>query len=600
MARREKEGGAQPLEIAAVSPAAPQVATEGPYRVVFDGWAYNKEELLRIAGAPSATDDALAILRAYRHLRRDLFPRLKGRFALLIWDGDREQLLCVRDPLGCYPLFYAARDGELVLSTGIGELVEQPGVSDELNRVVIAEHLCRRWPDSQDTHFRAVRRVPPGHVLAVGRGERRLDRYWNPVPAPDSDDWLDEDELERFDEVLDQAVKRCLDMGPAGIYLSGGIDSVSVAAMAVDECRRSGMPLPLGLSLVFPHPECDEEDVQRGVAAQLGIPQVLVQYDEAVGPRGRVLAAADLSRGMPIPLMHLWSPAYRRLAAEGVARGCKVILTGGGGDELLGVSPFRAADLIRRGDLAGLWQLFRSQHRSYPWSAPAMMRSTFWSFGARPLLVRAGRRVLNRVAPSLLRARWRRQIAASTPIWVRPGDPELARELAARAEQLVSKPSLSSNFYHDESREALDHPLVSMGMEELFEEARQIGVPILEPYWDVDLQEFMHRVPPQLLNSGGLTKGLARSMLARRFSELGFERQRKVISINFAGETFATEAPRALEALGGAEALAELGIVDQRLLDEEVARMVSDRRERAKSHVLWDVVTVEAWLRARS
>src|SRR5919108_594023 len=200
----------------------------------------NRTELSRTGGGPSDASDAMAVLHAYRALGHGAIGQIKGRFAVLIWDGRREQLVSARDPLGTYPLFWAERDEEVLFSTGMDDLVRQPGVSNALNRVVLAEHLSSRWPEMADTHYEAVHRVPPGHVFALGSDGHRLYRYWDPVPQPDSDDWIREDELERFDALFDQAGRRCLQPGPAGVFLSGGLDSVSVAAVATDLSRRHG------------------------------------------------------------------------------------------------------------------------------------------------------------------------------------------------------------------------------------------------------------------------------------------------------------------------------------------------------------------------
>jgi hypothetical protein len=138
-----------------------------------------------------------------------------------------------------------------------------------------------------------------------------------------------------------------------------------------------------------------------------------------------------------------------------------------------------------------------------------------------------------------------------------------------------------------------------MELERTFEDGRRAGVPIHEPYWDADLQAFLYRVPPGMFQQGGRTKGLVRQMLARRFPELGFERQRKVIADGFASDIFVNEIPQMLREMGGAKALAELGIVDPRQLDDAIARVASDPAERSRSFLLWHVISLESWARSR-
>ena len=575
-----------------------RLAVDGPYRAVFDGRIYNRDRLRELGGAPSEANDAEVVLHAYRALGAEMLARIEGRFVVLVWDGARDELVCARDPVGRLPLFYATSGEALTFSMGFEDLVRQPHVSAELSRVALAEHLAGRWPDPEDTYYTAVRRVPAGHALVLGRHGRRLYRYWDPVPTADSDDWVGEDEIDRFEELFDQAVERCLDGDPAGVFLSGGLDSVSVAAVATDLCRKRGLSAPWALSLAFPHPDCNEEEVQRGVAGGLGLPQAMLGYDDAVAPMGPVEAAVEGSRRMPMPLIGLWPPAYWRLMAEGKRRGCKVILTGGGGDEMLLPSQYIAADLLARFDLRGWWRLFRELRRSYPWSMPWMIQSTLWRFGARPLLQRAIRDAVGSVAPSALERRWRRQIDARMPPWVSP-DPAVRREMVDRALAHVAEWPPPSDFYYHECRAALDHVTVSLEMERLFEEGRRTGIPIMEPFWDAELQAFLYRVPPDVLNQGGRTKGLVRGMLARRFPELGFERQKKVIATSFATDAFVSELPKLLEDMDGARTLRDFGVVDQAQIDEALARMVSDPREWRTSHWLWHLVSLEVWVRAR-
>src|SRR5205823_430261 len=138
--------------------------------------------------------------------------------------------IVARDPLGAHPVFYAQRESSVVFATHPRLLLAQPGVSRALNRAAIADHLCSRWPDNQETFFQAVRRIPPGWRAVVHAGRITLDRYWDPVPRYDRPiEWLSNTDAERFSEVLDVAVRRCLRFGPAGVFLSGGFDSVSIA-----------------------------------------------------------------------------------------------------------------------------------------------------------------------------------------------------------------------------------------------------------------------------------------------------------------------------------------------------------------------------------
>src|SRR5882672_11326139 len=368
--------------------ALPVCAKRPGLTLVLDGILYNRRDLQAELGdalAPPGGNDAEVVLAGFQRWGEDVLRRLRGAFTLLIWDSSRDVLLCLRDPLGSYPLFYADGHQELLLSTSVDALLRQPNVSRDVNRAALADHLVDRYPRMEETCYEAVSRVPPGHVLRVTPEGRRSHRYWD--PSPDGKvKWLTPDEVEQFDELLDRAVSRCLSIGPAGIFLSGGLDSVSVAAVATERCRIEGLPKPWALSLIFPEPKSNEEIVQRGVAAQLGLPHVVKPFFEATGPQGLLGPALALSSSLSAPLMNTWLPAYYQLALEGKRRGCQGILTGGGGDEWLTVSPYLAADLLRDFDLAGFYRLWQSMRHSFKRSSFALAGSLLWTFGAQPLL----------------------------------------------------------------------------------------------------------------------------------------------------------------------------------------------------------------------
>ena len=128
--------------------------------------------------------------------------------------------------------------------------------------------------------------------------------------------------------------------------------------------HRKGLPPPWALSLGFPG-EGNEEEIQRRVAADLGLPQVFMKLGDAVGDDGLLLAALKMNSQWPTPMLNAWNPGYRRLGLEAKRQGCKVILTGGGGDEWLGVTPLLAADLIRTLNVVGLYQLWSMMQSSY-------------------------------------------------------------------------------------------------------------------------------------------------------------------------------------------------------------------------------------------
>ena len=253
-----------------VLPGGVQWAERGHLRCFFHGVLFDRELLANSSDRDESTfSDAALILRAYERRGEGALSRLRGSFVVAIIDRARDLAIVARDPLGSHPLFYVNANRHVLLAAALQPLLDQPGISRALNRAALADHLCLRWPDPQETFFTAVRRVPPGWRAVISRGQLRLNRYWDPAPEDTPIQWLTAEETARFDEVFDRAVDRCLRTGPTGIFLSGGLDSISVAAVATERARQIGQPPPWALSLAFPDPACDERVVQAAIARKL-------------------------------------------------------------------------------------------------------------------------------------------------------------------------------------------------------------------------------------------------------------------------------------------------------------------------------------------
>ena len=589
-----RPAGRERFEVSAGSGSSHSVSSDGDVTVLFDGLLHSRREWLDTFSVPTASDASL-VLHAYRRWGAEgLLERVKGLFALVVWDARKDLLLCARDPHGLHPCFYADDAGDLFLSASPQALAEDPRIPGTVDRVAMAEHLCHRWPKLESTYYEAVRRLPGGYALSIREGRRTISRYWDPIPPGRPIDYISDEEAGDFTELLDQAVERCLPGGPAAIYLSGGLDSVSVAALAEEQLRdRDAAPL-LALSLVFEHPDANEEGTQRGVAAKLGLDQRIVTVSDAVSTNGLVADALEMSASRSAPMMNLWNPAYAFLGHVAGEQGCEVILTGNGGDEWLegGVHHVRRA--LERLDLATVYRLWASMQRSYPYSRSRVARNVLWTFGLRPILGDGAKWVLARAAPGVLARRERTRFSQKTPAWIAP-DPELRDQMLERfrAHRRAAR------------RGALDNPMVAYDLEEFYESGQRMGIPLLHPFWDADLTAFLARVPSRLLMRDGYSKGLVRRSLAQKFPQLGFDRSRKVTASGFYRSVVIREGVDAWKRMGGAQALAELGIVDGRALD----RYMNDLFQRGdaglsgadpgKAWQIWYVLTTEAWLRPR-
>ena len=585
---------------------APSASARPSYRVIFDGVLYNRDELRGQLSELLSIDatDADLVGHAYRRWGEDAIARLKGIFALVIVDLARDLILCARDALGIHPLFYAEIEEMLLLSPSIETLLGHAGVSAEVNRACLVDRLTRRWLAGDETYFTQVRRVPPGHVLRLGGHHgRHTYRYWNPVPADGSMQWIpDDDAQERFEALLEQAVARCLAPGRAGIFMSGGLDSSALAMIATDLCRRQGTDVPWALSLLFSEPDGQEAAVQNGVAMGLGLPSKQMPIVNAAGPGGTLAAALEMTQTMPAPLALIWRPALQRLAVHGREHGCRVILTGDGADEWLWENPILAADFLQSLDLEGLYRLWHMYAHSYHFSRRHAFRIVQWH-AKHPLRDLALTVAARAGAGRLVRRHWHSKAlkVAASPPWVAP-DPSLRVQVAERLEAAYVRDETArgrDTYYGRDTRSRLDSADKWFREEETFVVGRRMGTPVREPFWDPDLIELLVRVRPQARRVGGLAKGLVRRPLARRFPGLGFEAQRK----SNLGEAFlsmlSAEAGFARQVVGKLKALVDLGVIDGEqvrvLLDDALA----GRGHRTQVSWAWEILNLETWVRSR-
>ena len=567
-----------------------QLAVQGHRAVAFAGWLSNRDVLE--ASLPSARlggdSDAELVLGAWLRHGKASLARLRGRFATVLWDGERDRLVATRDAMGTHPLFWSRSGGLLLLSDSVDTLIARPGVSNAPNRAAIADHLRNQWPDPEETFYASVRRVPPGHTLTDDGSGATIHRTWRPA-LPAEAGWASHEEVERFPERLATAVARCLGVGRAGIWLSGVLDSVSVAAFCAEHVNLHGLHPPVALCLRFPDPETDEEQVQRAVARQLGFEAVVLGLEESVAPKSLVGEMNELSAGSPAPVLNIWLPAYLALSEEGRRRGCETILTGAGGDEWLCVSPLLAADLLAAGDLRGVLRLAQAAKVSFTMSSWQVARSYVWRFGARPLIAR---RLLPSLAPRALQHRDRWRLDRSTPEWLAP-DPVLRRSLGDRG---VVRPA-PARFYDDELLQGLDHPLVAAEFEQLHEVGRRLGMPIQSPFFDVDLVELLCRVHPDTLNRGGRSKGLVRSTVHRRFPDLSFDMQKKVSAGPTLDRLLAPGGHGSWQ-LGPDSALVRLGVIDRNTFETASCYTMASGSRRDRWAVL-QVKAIDAFASAR-
>jgi asparagine synthase (glutamine-hydrolysing) len=318
---------------------------DGSAVVVQNGEIYNYRELKRELegrGHRFATDcDTEVLVHGYEEWGEGFVERLRGMFALALWDKRRRRLLLARDRFGIKPLYYRHVDGVLSFASELKAMLEQPGFSREIDPKAVSAYLAFNSIPAPLTIFAEARKLLPGHLLAWEGGEVDIRRYARPGPVPGAEPRRgSEAELAaELREVLDDSVRAHLVADvPVGVLLSGGVDSGALAALA---SAHLGEPLRT-FSIGFEEEGFDELSRARLVAERYGTDHhELVVRPDAVELLPKLVEAFDEPFGDSSAL-----PTY--LVSQLASGQVKTAMSGEGGDELFGGYYTYVADLLAR------------------------------------------------------------------------------------------------------------------------------------------------------------------------------------------------------------------------------------------------------------
>ena len=308
------------LSIIDLSPAGHQPMELDELVITYNGEIYNYRELrARLPGPFRSESDTEVLLHLYREYGEDCVRHLQGMFAFAIWDRRRRRLFGARDHLGVKPFHYAQGPQGFAFASELDAL--RAAVPAAVDPTAIVDYLGYGYVPTPKTIYAGLRKLPPAHAFVLEEGQMRSWRYWTPPCEPtitempaavqQADAWLRE-------IVPSQLVSDV----PIGLFLSGGMDSATIAAYAGH--IRS-------FTLGFEDRSVSEADAARSVAAHLG-----TEHRELTANASDVRTAVDAvarSFGEPFGDNAAWSSyLVSQLAREHVT----VALSGEGGDELFG------------------------------------------------------------------------------------------------------------------------------------------------------------------------------------------------------------------------------------------------------------------------
>ena len=278
--------------------------------------------------------DTEVLVHLYEDYGAAMVHALEGMYAFALWDGGKQELLLVRDRFGEKPLFYTERTGELLFASELDALLAGMDKEPELEPAAVDAFFVFGYVPGPDSIVRGVKQLPPGHLL---RWERRsthshVESYWSPVSAsaPDSHEPFEELVAETG-RLLERSVdSRLIADVPLGVFLSGGLDSTLIAAMAARASHRPVKTFTVG----YDTGGVSETSEARRTAQELGTEhhELILTQEELLRRVPAVLA------GMDQPLADQAFVSLHAIA-EHARRDVKVAVGGEGADELFGGYP---------------------------------------------------------------------------------------------------------------------------------------------------------------------------------------------------------------------------------------------------------------------
>ena len=312
--------------------AQPMANEDDSLWIVYNGEIFNHAALrpaLEKAGHRYRTRcDTETILHAYEEHGPESLKLYRGMFAFALWDPGARTLFCARDRLGIKPFYYYWDGAVFVFASEIKALLPHPAVRAKLNPEMVAEYMAFGYGGGEETLFAGIRKLMPGHWLRLdaAAGQLRIERYWD-VPLQQTPERHDEREwIAECRRRLEETVQmRLMSDVPLGTFLSGGVDSSAITALAQ---RMTGAPVKT-FSVGYAETEYSELDYAARVAAALGTDhqEITVSRDEFFSHLPKLIFHEDEPICWPSSVALYF---VSKLAAQQV----KVVLTGEGADEI--------------------------------------------------------------------------------------------------------------------------------------------------------------------------------------------------------------------------------------------------------------------------
>ena len=202
--------------------------------ITFNGEIYNyqdlRKDLIEKGHVFTNNSDTEVLIHAYEEYGEEMLNKLRGMFAFVIWDSEKEEIFAARDFFGIKPFYYAVVDGNLVYASEIKSILEYPGYKKQVNETALENYLTFQYSVLDETFFKGIYKLMPAHYLKFHKGDLEVKRYWEPTFEADENETL-EQWVDEIDNAMQDSIEhhKISDV-EVGSFLSSGVDSSYVAA----------------------------------------------------------------------------------------------------------------------------------------------------------------------------------------------------------------------------------------------------------------------------------------------------------------------------------------------------------------------------------
>jgi asparagine synthase (glutamine-hydrolysing) len=313
------EGGKQPMS-----------NEDGSIQVVFNGEIYNCLELKKDLEAKGyrfkTRSDTETIVHGYEEWGEDFVQKLRGMFAIVLWDSRNQKLLLLRDRVGKKPLYYHLGKDRIIFASEIKALISDQSIPREIDPIALDSYLSFGYVPSPLSIFKAIRKLAPAHIAVCRPGHYSVRQYWHLDMGNETVSRSEEDVLEELKTLFDEAVRlRLISDVPLGAFLSGGVDSSAVVASMA--CLVENGPVKTA-TIGFSDKAFDELEYARVVARRYQTDHTeFVVNPDALGVLEEIVWHLDepFADASAIPTYYVSKMARQKVT---------VALSGDGGDEI--------------------------------------------------------------------------------------------------------------------------------------------------------------------------------------------------------------------------------------------------------------------------